>query len=99
MSTNQDIAALREQITHIDEQLAALLAKRVQLARQIGQQKQRTGSPIQDPAREAKVAEDFRGWCAAGGLSPQRGMAMFLPIVAECRRVQASADSSIFADS
>ena len=99
MSTNQDIAALREQITHIDEQLAALLVKRVQLARQIGQQKQRAGSPIQDPAREAKVAEDFRGWCAAGGLSPQRGMAMFLPIVAECRRVQASADSSIFADS
>lgn len=50
-----DLHALREEIEEIDRTLIALIARRVQAARQVGRTKRANGLPILDPAREAAV--------------------------------------------
>ena len=50
-----ELAALREEIEEIDRTLIALVARRVQAARQVGRAKRDSGLPILDPAREAAV--------------------------------------------
>jgi chorismate mutase/prephenate dehydrogenase len=51
---------LRTEIAHIDEQLVELIARRLELAEQIGREKRNTGSPIRDWSVEKTVIERAR---------------------------------------
>ena len=46
---------LREEIEAIDRSLSELIARRVDLAREVGRAKRTAGLPTLDPAREAAV--------------------------------------------
>ena len=61
---------LRTQIDDIDAQWVALMAKRTQLTRQIGELKAQAGLPIYAPEREAAMIEQRRQQAEALGVSP-----------------------------
>src|SRR5690606_31054247 len=46
---------LRDEIARTDDELVRLLARRLSLAKEIGEIKTRLGIPVLDPAREAEV--------------------------------------------
>jgi len=54
-SAHADLARLREEIERIDRTLIELIARRVNLAREVGAAKRAAGLPTLDPAREAAV--------------------------------------------
>lgn len=62
---------LREQIRETDRELLALAARRISLARQVGEEKQRTDLPVVDYAQERIVLERARAAADATGLDPQ----------------------------
>lgn len=51
------LADCREQISLIDMQIALLLEKRLELAREIGRIKESAGIPVRDENRESEVIE------------------------------------------
>jgi chorismate mutase/prephenate dehydrogenase len=63
--------ALREQIKETDRELLALAARRISLARQVGEEKRRADLPIVDYAQERVVLERARAAADASGLDPQ----------------------------
>lgn len=79
-----DLAALREIMDHIDEEMASLLRKRVDVARRIGATKR--GKPVFDPAREAAVLRHVQSACSP--IDPDAIRAVWREIVALCRNVQ-----------
>ncbi len=54
------LETLREEISAVDDQLYALFARRMEISRQIGRQKDALGLPIYDAEREKKVMENAR---------------------------------------
>ncbi|MBU0550002.1 chorismate mutase [Myxococcota bacterium] len=54
---SEDLEQLRAQIDQIDDQLIALLAHRLEIARQMGRAKARLGARGVDPAREAQILD------------------------------------------
>lgn len=53
----EPLSDCREQISLIDRQIALLLEKRLELAREIGRIKESVGIPIRDENRESEVIE------------------------------------------
>lgn len=54
-SSEHNLAALRGQIDKLDEKIIGLLNERVELARQVGHEKMRSGAAIYVPSREEEV--------------------------------------------
>jgi chorismate mutase/prephenate dehydrogenase len=63
--------ALRQEIQETDRELLALAARRIALARQVGEEKRRTDLPVVDYAQERIVLERARAAADATGLDPQ----------------------------
>ncbi|HEX6576267.1 MAG TPA: chorismate mutase [Gemmatimonadaceae bacterium] len=55
MSARDELARCREEIAAIDNEIVALLKKRLDLALRTGPLKRELGTPILDPGREASV--------------------------------------------
>lgn len=64
------LTELRDQIRRLDQQLLALAAERVQLARRAGEIKRRQRRPIVDYVQEREVLERARAGAAEHGLDP-----------------------------
>jgi chorismate mutase / prephenate dehydratase len=82
------VGGLRERIEAVDRELVALVGERARLARAIGLEKQRLGSPTLDPEREARV---IRRAVEAGrleGLPDDAVRALFWTLVGLCRHAQ-----------
>jgi chorismate mutase/prephenate dehydrogenase len=62
---------LRQQIQDTDRELLALAARRITLARQVGEEKRRTDLPVVDYAQERVVLERARAAADATGLDRQ----------------------------
>ena len=52
-----DLDMIRSQINQLDEELVALLEKRMELVDQVAAYKRATGKPVLDPSREKAVLE------------------------------------------
>ena len=79
------LAGLRRQLDDVDEQMTALLARRLTLAGEIGRVKAAQGLPVLDEAREAAVL------ASRGDLLPQRRAQverLFRLLMAESREEQ-----------
>jgi len=59
LNTMKNLAKLRTEITQLDTQLLALLAKRLQLVRKIGEYKKMHNLPIRDEKREEEILQDL----------------------------------------
>ena len=52
-----EITEARKEIDRLDDQLIALLEKRMALAEEIGRVKKAAGKPVRDPAREEQILQ------------------------------------------
>jgi chorismate mutase len=80
--------SLRGEIEEIDRALIALIARRVGVARAIGEAKRAAGLPTLDPAREARLVRDIGGLAREAGLEPEDLRAIFWQLIAMTRKAQ-----------
>lgn len=66
-----ELAALRQQIDETDDELWALLSKRMDISRQIGDYKRRHGMPVLQQARYDDLLSRRMQWAAEHGISPE----------------------------
>ncbi|HXY70269.1 MAG TPA: prephenate dehydrogenase/arogenate dehydrogenase family protein [Gemmatimonadales bacterium] len=65
-----ELSTLRERIAAVDAELVALVARRLALARDVGEAKRAAGLPVRSFGTEAEVLARFRDAGAALGLDP-----------------------------
>jgi len=83
-----ELTHCREEIEGIDNEIVALLARRMQLGRRTGELKRGAGLPILDPAREAAVIRRVTTVARDAGLPPEPVREIFWQIVGMSRRAQ-----------
>ncbi len=86
--TSERIAELRDEINGLNVQIVELLARRVEVARRIGEAKMEQDLPIVDRTREGKVYERVRELAIEMDLDPEGVEKVFREIVDLCTRAQ-----------
>lgn len=84
---DEALAALRQRIDSVDTQIQALLADRARIALEVGEVKDRSGSPVYRPEREAAILRALR----ERGADPLGGAALeaiYREIISACREVE-----------
>ena len=85
---NPEIAELRDEIDTINAQIVELLAKRVEVAKNIGVEKKMMGLPVVDRGREEAVYQKIREMARGQGINPDGVEEIFREIVALCTGAQ-----------
>ena len=78
------IPTLREAIDVIDHQIVELIAKRLELVRQVGDIKKAEGRPVYDPTRERDLLDKVAR-AAPHPLHPEAAQRIFERIIEESR--------------
>ncbi len=86
--SSERIAELRDEINGLNVQIVELLARRVEVAKRIGEAKRERNLPIVDRTREGKVYERVRELATERGLDPEGVVKVFVEIVDLCTRAQ-----------
>ena len=85
---NPELIRLRDEIEQIDRSLVALIAKRVELARAVGNVKRAHGLATLDPAREAAIIRRSGVLARENGLAEEDVREIFWHLVGLSRRAQ-----------
>jgi chorismate mutase/prephenate dehydratase len=88
VQARHDLTMLRDEIVRVDDAILALLARRQELACQVGDAKRLAGAPIADPAREAAVIRRIAERARALQLPADAARELFRRIIAMAREVQ-----------
>ncbi|MBC8497642.1 chorismate mutase [Candidatus Bathyarchaeota archaeon] len=86
--TSERIAELREEINGLNVQIVELLARRVEVARRIGEAKRERNLPIVDRTREGKVYVRVRELAMEWDLDPEGVEKVFREIADLCTKAQ-----------
>ncbi len=81
---------LRKQIDDLDTLIVNLIAERMKVTKEIGQEKQQIGKAVEDKAREKAVLEKVRAQATAARLSPEEIEAVYLKIIAASKEAQSA---------
>ena len=87
-SLSDSLARCREEIERIDDEIVALLARRMALGKQTGELKRESRLPILDPDREAAVLRRVAALARESALPAEPVEAIFREIVSMSRRAQ-----------
>lgn len=79
---------VRDVIDGLDRELLELLGRRMELARRAARAKAELGTPVLDPAREAKLLEARRSWATELGMDAQGAEDVFRAVLRLSRRSQ-----------
>ncbi len=79
---------LREEIRGIDDELLALVRKRLDVARRVADAKRDAGLPVLDPAREAAVVRYAGEFAHRHGLVEEDVRTLFWALVGLTRRAE-----------
>lgn len=79
---------LREEIRGIDDELLALVRRRLDVARRVADAKRDAGLPVLDPAREAAVVRYAGEFARQHGLVEEDVRALFWTVVGLTRRAE-----------
>ncbi len=82
------LAALRHALERIDDDILALLARRVALAREVAAAKRTAGLPLLDPKREAEVIRRVVAKGREMSLPPEPVREIFWLVIGLSRRAQ-----------
>lgn len=83
------LRAIREEIERVDGEIIALVARRMELARQTGELKRAHDLPLFDAAREAAVVRRAAELSRAAGLPEEEARSLFWMLIGMARRSQA----------
>lgn len=86
-SPHPDLLALRTQIDGLDRELLALLNRRAQLAREVGELKKKEGSVVFRPEREAQVIDGLKA-VNPGPLKSESVAPIWREIMSACRALE-----------
>jgi chorismate mutase len=86
--TSDEMERLRQEIESIDRQLIELVARRVDLAREVGRTKRAAGLPTLDPAREAAVVRRAGQVAREVGIADEDVRYIFWHLIGLSRRAQ-----------
>ncbi|MBA7645781.1 hypothetical protein ES703_53539 [subsurface metagenome] len=86
--TSERIAELRDEINGLNVKIVDLLARRVEVARRIGEAKMERNLPIVDRTREGKVYERVRELATERDLDSEGVEKVFREIVDLCTKAQ-----------
>ncbi len=84
MNYQEEIEEYRTEINRLNEEILDKIEERVQVAKNIGEIKQRYGKPIIDRKREDKVIEQVRKLAVERDLDPEKVSAIFRKIIDLC---------------
>ena len=84
-----EIARLRDEIADVDREIVGLVAKRLDLASQVGLEKERLGLPLRDDKAEEQVHARLSTEVAKRGISPSLGAGLARLLIEESVRRQA----------
>jgi chorismate mutase len=82
------LTRIRKEIEGIDNEIVALLARRLALGKETGEIKRTAGLPILDPTREAAVIRRVTGVARDAGVPAEPLREIFWQIVGMSRRAQ-----------
>ena len=85
---NEELGRLRAEIERVDRDLIRLIARRAELARQVGDVKRAAGLPAVDPGREAAVLRRVTQAAREEGAPEEDVRDLFLHIIGIARRMQ-----------
>lgn len=85
---DKSLDELRKEITQIDRELIALMARRQVTALQIGEYKRQHGMPVFDPEREILLKAIHEQVCCDNNLAPHVAARVFDVLIEESRKVQ-----------
>jgi chorismate mutase len=88
--TGSELEGLRGEIDQIDNTVIQVLARRMQVSKDIKKIKQETGLATFDPAREEKLKARVSEMAGQNGLSEEFCLQLYELILAESKRVQDS---------
>ena len=88
MTNSSKLNECRRELDQLDEELIRLIARRLELGLRAAEIKREAGLPILDPAREAKVLEQARGWARASNLSEDEVVEIFSRLIALSGKAQ-----------
>ena len=80
-AARERLDTLRTELGEIDREILALVAKRQEVAKRIGQTKRDAGIPTRDYKQERDVVERARAAAVEHGLSPQLGEELVLALI------------------
>lgn len=83
-----ELSRLRDEIERVDRAVIELIAKRVQVAREVGAAKRAAGLPTLDPAREASVIRQIAVIAREAKLPDDAVRQIFWHIIGLSRRAQ-----------
>lgn len=83
-----ELQELREEVAATTEEIIKLVAKRIELAKKIGQVKSRDSIPIDNETVEDALLEDVLRECKGLGLDQQLGTKILGTLLAESKKVQ-----------
>ncbi|HEU4988469.1 MAG: chorismate mutase [Gemmatimonadota bacterium] len=87
-SEPESLARLRAEIEQVDREVIRLIARRIDLARQVGAVKRAAGLPALDPGREAAVIRRVSEVAREEGAPEEDVRYLFWHIIGMSRRVQ-----------
>jgi chorismate mutase len=93
-SDERRMHALRAEIASADDALVALIARRLRLAREIGDIKRRLDMPVLDPAREAEVVRRAAAGARDHDVDAELVRAVLWRIIDHAREIQQGIDRS-----
>jgi chorismate mutase/prephenate dehydrogenase len=82
------IQSLRQDIDDINQEIIELIAKRVEVAKSIGDKKASHDEPIHQPDREKEVLRSCRKKAEESGLDPDTINDVFKAVIRMCRKKQ-----------
>jgi chorismate mutase-like protein len=82
------LARLRERIDSCDEQIVRILARRIDLCREIAELKSVHRLPVMQPDRVAQVRDRYRWLAGETGIDADFAVAIYNAVLAECCRVE-----------
>ena len=88
MSAPDELAELRAEIDRLDRELIALIARRAEVARRIGDVKAAHGLDVWDAARFDEMMARRRAWATDAGLDESFVEDLFEHIADFCARLQ-----------
>lgn len=87
--SQDDVERLRAEIDGLDDQLLALLARRIEVVRALGGAKRRAGRPAVDPTRERAIVDRLAARPEGQALGRDALEAIYAQVFRVTRRVAA----------